>query len=139
MSAEISDTGIIWFDRYAFPSYWGFCPDETAWKKQMKKVGCKGEPYPNFETDTLARVSEFVSYDHKHIVIVTLGDLGGRDPIGVVTLIAHEVEHVWQYMKKHMGETNPGNEVEAYVKQDMLASMIYAYEKHRCKLFKKIK
>ena len=30
---EKSETGVIWFDRYAFPSYWGFCPDEKSWKK----------------------------------------------------------------------------------------------------------
>ena len=139
MNNETSDIGMVWFESYAFPSYWGFCPSEEVWKKQMKVVGCKGEKYPDFEKDTQARVFEFISFDHKHILVITLGDFAGRDPIGIIAIIAHEIEHVWQYMKKHMGEDNPGVEIEAYVKQDMLASMLYAYEKYRHKITKKIK
>lgn len=139
MNYDVSKVGMIWFERYSFPSYWGFCPDEKVWAKQMKLVGCPDEKYPDFEKDTQARVFEFFSSEHKHIVIITLSDCLGRDPIGIISLIAHEIEHVWQMMKNHMGEDNPGNEVEAYVKQDMLASMLYVYEHHRHKLTKKIK
>ena len=136
---EKAETGVIWFDRYAFPSYWGFCPTEKAWKKQMKLVGCEKEPYPSFETDTTARCTEFVTFEGKHVILITLGDLNRRDPIGTVAIIAHELEHVWQMMKKHMGEDKPGDEVEAYVKQAMLLEFLLAYEKERVKLFKKIK
>lgn len=139
MNNKESKIGMVWFDRYAFPSYWGFCPDEQAWKNQMKLVGCKDEKYPDFEKDTQARVFEFLSLEHKHIVIITLGEMDNCNPIGVISIIAHEIEHVWQYMKKHMGEDNPGAETEAYVKQDMLASMLYAYEKYRHKITRKIK
>ena len=55
------------------------------------------------------------------------------------SIIAHELEHVWQMMKKHMGEDKPGTEIEAYVKQAMLLEFLPAYEKERTKLFKKIK
>lgn len=139
MNNEKAKTGVVWFERYAFPSYWGFCPDEKSWKKQMKLVGCEAERYPSFETDTTARCTEFITFEGKHVVLITLGDFSKRDPVGIVGIIAHEIEHVWQMMKKHMGETNPGTEVEAYVKQDMIMSMLYAYEDARHKLFKKIK
>ena len=136
MNNVTDKNGMIWFDRYAFPSYWGFCPNEKVWAKQMKELGRGQDPYPEFETDTDALVSEFMSYNHHHFIIVTLGDFKGQDPINTVSAIAHEIEHVWQKIKAHIGEDKPGNETEAYVKQDMIASMLHAYEEHRHRLFK---
>ncbi|WP_242100976.1 hypothetical protein, partial [Acinetobacter baumannii] len=46
--------------------------------------------------------------------IVQIGDTSDKDQIQVYGLLLHEAVHVWQKMKKLMGEREPSSEFEAY-------------------------
>lgn len=37
---------VIWCDPGFFPVHYGFCPSEAAWSREMKRLGCPGEPFP---------------------------------------------------------------------------------------------
>lgn len=49
--------------------------------------------------------------------IVCLGDFSGRSGIEIAGLLVHESVHIWQRYVDHIGESNPGDEQEAYAIQ----------------------
>ncbi len=59
--------------------------------------------------------------------VVQLGDTSERNLIEVYGLLLHEAVHVWQKVKKLMGEKEPSSEFEAYsiqaIAQDLLKCM----------------
>lgn len=56
--------------------------------------------------------------------IVQIGDTSDKDQIQVYGLLLHEAVHVWQFVKRRMGERDPSVEFEAYsiqaIAQDLL-------------------
>lgn len=64
-------------------------------------------------------------YDNGKQCIVHLGDCSERTLIEVHGLLLHEAVHIWQKIKKLMGEKKPSTEFEAYsiqrIAQDLFA------------------
>ena len=64
-------------------------------------------------------------YDDGKHCIVQLGDCSERTLIEVHGLLLHEAVHIWQRIKKLMGEKEPSTEFEAYsiqrIAQDLFA------------------
>lgn len=119
---------VVWIYLGIFPVNVGFVPNKKAWKAQMKEMGLKGEEYPS----TAGRC---VIFDHKgtQTILVTIAD-GGEDeykPAEVIGLLVHEATHVWRYVKKHIGETEAGEEVEAYAMQRITLDLIQAFNETR--------
>lgn len=125
---------VVWCVSGLFPVYYGFCPNERAWRRELKRLGCDAVPYPQSD----ARVDTFVKRnDQTHCLIVTVNEkLDKRDGLSVAVLIAHEATHVWQHCCEVMAETHPSPEFEAYAMQHILGSLLFAYEETRRKLFK---
>lgn len=117
---------VIWCDRGWMPFYYGFCPSETAWRKEMKKMGCEGEPYPTGDgrTTTFERDSELC-------VIVTVNVREGVSEDAVLGMLVHETVHVKQYLMRHIGESKPSEEFEAYTMQAIFMCLMDAYAKTR--------
>lgn len=60
--------------------------------------------------------------------IVQIGDTSERSTIEVFGLLLHEAVHVWQRIKKLMGEDNPSSEFEAYSIQCIAQDLFEMYE-----------
>ncbi|HCW3748771.1 TPA: hypothetical protein OXK62_003309 [Acinetobacter baumannii] len=60
--------------------------------------------------------------------IVQLGDTSERKPIEVYGLLLHEAVHVWQKIRKLMGEKEPSSEFEAYSIQAIAQDLFEMYE-----------
>ncbi|GEA69115.1 hypothetical protein PA3_32730 [Acinetobacter pittii] len=60
--------------------------------------------------------------------IVQLGDTSERNLIEVYGLLLHEAVHVWQKIKKLMGEREPSVEFEAYSIQAIAQDLFEMYE-----------
>lgn len=118
----------VWCDRGWFTTYYGFCPSEAAWKREMKRLKVESPPpYP----DSDARCTQF-HCEGKSTVLVTLNErLDGECPTGLVGLLVHEAVHVWQSVCEDMGEDAPGREVEAYAIQNITMNLLAAYAKTR--------
>lgn len=56
--------------------------------------------------------------------IVCMAGHEDRDPIEVAGLLVHEAVHVWQQYAKHIGESNPGDEQEAYAIQSIAQELM---------------
>lgn len=67
-------------------------------------------------------------YQEGTYAVVQLGDTSGRDLIEVYGLLLHEAVHVWQRVKKLMGEREPSTEFEAYSIQTIAQDLFEMYE-----------
>lgn len=69
----------------------------------------------------------------KVCIIVTIGEQIDHkdDPVGVVGLIVHEAVHVWQNIRRDIGEVNPSPEFEAYAMQNIVMSLCESYASTR--------
>lgn len=118
---------VIWCNRGWFSVHFGFCPDKKAWQREMKRMGVKNEPYPASD----GRCVTFES-NGKTCAIVTIGKhIDGKDSNGVIGLLIHEAVHVWQLVRKTIGESKPSPEFEAYSIQAIAQELIAAYSATR--------
>ncbi|CDG74737.1 MULTISPECIES: hypothetical protein [Acinetobacter] len=68
------------------------------------------------------------SYSDGAYVIVQIGEAADKDQIQVYGLLLHEAVHVWQKVKKLMGEKEPSPEFEAYSIQSIAQDLFEMYE-----------
>lgn len=63
--------------------------------------------------------------------IVSLSEVAqkNRNAIEMAGLLIHEAVHVWQAYIEHMGETNPGDEQEAYAIQAISQELLAEYSR----------
>jgi len=67
-------------------------------------------------------------YSDGAYVIVQIGEAADKDQIQVYGLLLHEAVHVWQKVKKLMGEKEPSPEFEAYSIQSIAQDLFEMYE-----------
>ncbi|KYQ84262.1 hypothetical protein AWW72_10190 [Acinetobacter sp. NRRL B-65365] len=67
-------------------------------------------------------------YQEGTYAVVQLGDTSGRVLIEVYGLLLHEAVHIWQRVKKLMGEREPSTEFEAYSIQAIAQDLFEMYE-----------
>nr|WP_312824975.1 hypothetical protein [Acinetobacter oleivorans] len=67
-------------------------------------------------------------YSNGAYAVVQLGDTSERNLIEVYGLLLHEAVHVWQKVKKLMGEKEPSSEFEAYSIQAIAQDLFKMYE-----------
>lgn len=68
------------------------------------------------------------SYSDGAYVIVQIGDTADKDQIQVYGLLLHEAVHIWQIVKRRMGEREPSVEFEAYSIQAIAQELFKMYE-----------
>lgn len=67
-------------------------------------------------------------YSDGALAIVQLGDTSERKLVEIYGLHLHEAVHVWQKVKKLMGEKEPSSEFEAYSIQAIAQDLFKMYE-----------
>lgn len=67
-------------------------------------------------------------YSEGAYAVVQLGDTSERNQIEVYGLLLHEAVHVWQKVRKLMGEKEPSSEFEAYSIQAIAQDLFKMYE-----------
>lgn len=67
-------------------------------------------------------------YSDGAYAVVQLGDTSERNLIEVYGLLLHEAVHVWQKVRKLMGEKEPSSEFEAYSIQEIAQDLFKMYE-----------
>ena len=102
-----------WLERTVlFGGYLCLCLSDKEAKAALKHCGVKHEFIPTSN----GRIFSFEK-DGKYINIVVLNNISGHDLNTVHGLIVHEATHARQLLMKYLNESNPGNEIEAYVTQ----------------------
>lgn len=128
----------VWCDRGFLPVYYGFCPNEKAWRKSLKhmKVPYAEAPYPHNKdacVSTFDRPGARAGLKSKLCIIMTLNDALDKhdDPTGICALFVHEAMHVWRKIREEIGERDPSAEFEAYAMQFIFTQLMEAYQASR--------
>lgn len=120
---------MVWCNRGMLPMFFGFCPSERAWNREMRRLVPKGSP-PPYPGDKDASMHAFTQEgSSSEIYIVTVGahiDSKARnDPVGFAAV------HIWQHTREAMGEEAPSPEFEAYTVQHLYQDLHEAYRETR--------
>ncbi|MEI1685502.1 hypothetical protein V8P93_11885 [Acinetobacter baumannii] len=81
---------------------------------------------PFLSTEGAAAQVDF--YSDGAYAVVQLGDTSERKLIEIYGLLLHEDVHIWQKVKKLMGEKEPSSEFEAYSIQAIAQDLFKMYE-----------
>lgn len=106
--------------------YLTLCLSEEELRTATKKLTDDRMPFPMSgalcSTFTNRRTNELCA-----VVSLSLVAQEHRNAIEMAGLLVHEAVHVWQAYAKHMGETNPGDEQEAYAIQAISQELMAEY------------
>lgn len=117
---------VVWIDRGWQPVAIGLCPSQKAWDREIKRLN-GDQPWPdgaNHGGHTLLGVNNVTGTAR---ILVAIGNGAERDALEVILTLVHEAVHVWQFLCKHIGETDPGIEMEAYGIEEITRGLIDAY------------
>jgi len=117
MSEEMTEDRacIVYFEMGQWPLQVGFTMDPKAYDAELERIRVHPDVRPEFPSNE-AHASFFPHPEGGELtcIVAMASDLDRTDP-EVIGLIAHECMHIVQELWKFIGETNPGDETEAYL------------------------
>ena len=119
-----------WCGRCLFVSPYriGFADTERALQREMRRLKVPEHNWPKFPgPDVHAKVCTFEAVGKDPLAIVILGSTKGRSGVEIASSLVHESVHVWQYIRKYIGESKPSKEFEAYAIQNIAETLMQAY------------
>lgn len=105
--------------------------------QHMKYTLARNQLHMDLLFDDMDDSDEFLSmgadaqvdfYQDSAYAIVQIGDTSERTSVEIHGLLLHEAVHVWQRIKKRMGESNPSTEFEAYSIQSIAQDLFAMFE-----------
>lgn len=103
--------GVSYIRGSAYPMYMGLATSEKAYKQEMVRLKISNAP-PFTTAD--ATTHFFPIEGRTPVCLVCLDPKNEHDLVLNIGLLVHEATHVWQFLKREMGEDKPGWEIEAY-------------------------
>lgn len=88
----------------------------------MRHLGIPEKDRPPFLLNWHANATVHFFERHeegKMCAVVCLGDFKGYDRVTIFGMLTHEAVHVWQEIRKMLGEKTPSDEFEAYAIQNL--------------------
>ena len=121
---------MIWPHMGPWPVYFGFTTSEKRFKREMKRLGIKGNPFIlNDHSD--ATLHSLTNPEGKACYILAMRKpRKGITKAQIAAMIAHEAVHVIQYMRENLGPL--GTEAEAYIVQYITQSCLIALRDKTC-------
>lgn len=95
-------------------------------KQQMKEAGCKKSDFLSMGCP--AQVTFGTNKEGKNEAVVQLCDVTNKSRIAIYGLILHESVHIYQELKRLMGEKEVSSEFEAYSIQRIAQDLFWAFE-----------
>lgn len=109
---------IDYFNMGPWHIFVGFTISPADFDKEMARLGVKGERFVGGGgTNHAAATTHMLELKGYLTCIITLADNSKYDIAQVAALLAHEAVHVAQQLWRNCGETQPGDEAEAYLVQ----------------------
>lgn len=120
-----------WCDRTLIhgPAYYGLCVTERALHATLRKLRIPREQWPPFVGAPAAKATTYIfeNPDGELVIVVTIKDWEKKTGIEVAGLLVHESVHIWQAIRRAIGEIEPSKEFEAYALQNISQSLMVAF------------
>lgn len=114
-----------WCDRtLLYGVHFTLCLTEEQFARVCKHLGVQAD----WSHSNHATTYFFDDKDGRNTAVVVVRDWEHRDLNAVLALIVHEATHVWQYACRIMGETSPGDEIEAYAMQNITQELFVLFD-----------
>ena len=111
-------------------SRYSLCVKKKAFERFLDSISVPDDSKPpHFVTPGKNATTHFIETNTGLHVVICVGQLNDSTDIEIIGLLAHECVHVWQEIKKWMGEEMPGDEVEAYSIQSIFVNMLHEYRR----------
>lgn len=127
---------MIWLSRNLFvmPGYYGLCTTPEDFAKAMKHLKIPKKDWPAALAApqahaTVHSLQNNKTHDLCFIVYMPLEAAKGRTLEECYALLVHEGMHIWQDVVKHINETTPSVEFEAYAVQKIALELMTAWKK----------
>lgn len=120
----------VYMHRLGYPTSMIFVPSKEAFERFLKDHDIRKEfPSRGFVYPTSRGHTTYIETpsDNRYI-LVFLGDkLEHMPPINAMGVIAHEVQHMLQYLWMSIGEDTRGHEQEAYAAQHFFCQLSQSF------------
>lgn len=113
------------------PMPFALCLDEKAFHKELKRLRVPVRDWPPMITNGADATTHFLESSEQECAIVCLGAHKGRSAAEVNALLVHEAVHLWQEIRRLLGEKEPSSEFEAYSIQSISLSLMDSYAAQR--------
>lgn len=119
-----------WLERslVTSPVYYSLATSAEIYFGELKRLKVPTLPGKDKEPDATTNI--FENENGETCCIVCLFD-HTRDKNQIFALLVHEAVHIWQEIRKSMGENEPSVEFEAYSIQRISQSLFYEYDRQR--------
>jgi uncharacterized protein (DUF1810 family) len=119
-----------WLDRalVTSPICYGLCTSKKDFKRALKRLKMNPNNFSFVAPGFNAMVHTFAS-EGKQYSIVCLGKTKGYTQTQIYGLLIHETTHIWQHIKRSIGESKPSREFEAYSIQRISQSLIFEWNR----------
>lgn len=103
--------------------YLTLCLNEREWLAAVKAI--KAQPAGRWLNEGANATAHFyVNAEGDCTVMVCIEVQPHRTPAQIAGLLVHEAVHIWQDYCRRIGETSPGDELEAYAIQHISQTLI---------------
>lgn len=122
-----------WLSTAAFfhPVYWALCVTEEDFEAECLHLNLKAREVPmalRGSTKAGATTHTFHNGADGTVACIIYMPDAGRALNEVHALLVHEAMHVYQTILEEMGESSPGQEVEAYTVQHLCQALFDSWE-----------
>ena len=119
---------IPWADRCLLvsPVYFTVCTSEKLFNQELANI--KVQDRPKFTKSPIHAATHYLEYGNRKAAIVCLTPTK-ETGIEIAALLCHEAVHIWQYIKRELGESEPSAEMEAYAIQHIAQELMVLFHK----------
>lgn len=115
------------------PVPYALCTSQEAFRDELKRLGMEDDEWMCKGADATTHTLTGDSGGQAVIVCIPVVSPSGEGPevdmIDVYSTLCHEAVHVWQTIRKSLGEKRPGIEQEAYSIESIARNLMTAYRK----------
>lgn len=127
-----------WLNRVLMqsPYHLAMCLTEKQFQQKCKELKVPKEGRPEFMLNWHSHATVHFFENQQEGSVAAVVCIQGMDKYSyaeVASLICHESVHIWQEVRKHLGEKSPSSEFEAYAVQNILQTLLYEYDRLRGK------
>ncbi len=117
-----------WCNKALFksPIRYGLCLEPAEFAATLSAL--KHEPVPFLEKKAMA-ATHTLEVGRKIRVVVCMNLALHNNDDKVWSTLLHEAIHVWQAIRRYMGETDPATEQEAYCIEQITSNLVAQYRK----------